>query len=87
MEAKLAFKFLVILPLILFADYLIMVLLGCTGCLFGAGDNYTCGTYCMIGKIILVVSGLFFLYLIFRDLKKLYQDRKNGKTGKEQESL
>jgi hypothetical protein len=87
MEAKLAFKFLVILPLILFVDYLILVLLGCTGCIFGAGDNFTCGIYCIIGKITFALSGLFFLYLIFHDLKKIYQERKNGKTGKEQESL
>jgi putative Mn2+ efflux pump MntP len=87
METKLAFKFLVVLPLILFIDYLIMVLFGCTSCFFSSEDSYICGTYCIIGKIILVISGLIFIMVIFPDLKKLFEVRKNGKTGKEQESI
>ena len=86
METKLAFKFLVVLPLIAFADYLVMAIMGCTGCLFGLGDDFTCGTFCLIGKIILVLSGIFFLYLIFPDIKKNLKRKIYGKTSKEQGS-
>jgi len=73
MEVKIAFKFLVVLPLIMFVDYLVMALLGCTGCLLGMGEGFTCGPYCIIGKIVLGLSAVFFLYLILRDIKKYYQ--------------
>lgn len=48
-----------------------MVLLGCASCLFGFGNDYFCGPYCIVGKIILGLSGMLFLFLIFPDLKKL----------------
>jgi hypothetical protein len=81
METKLAFKFLVVLPLLVFADYLVMAILGCTGCVLRLGDNFTCGTFCLTGKIILVLSGIFFLYLIFPDIKKILKRKLYGKTG------
>jgi hypothetical protein len=81
METKLSFKLLVILPLIAFADYVVIAILGCTGCLFGLGDDFTCGAFCLIGKIILALSGIFFLYLIFPDIKKILKGKLYGKTG------
>jgi hypothetical protein len=80
METKLAFKFLVVLPLIVFIDYLILVLFGCASCLFSSGDAYICGAYCILGKIILFISGLIFFMVIFPDLKKFFRVRENGKT-------
>jgi hypothetical protein len=83
MVTKLAIKFLVVLPLVAFADYLVMALMGCTGCWLGLGDDFTCGTFCLIGKIILVLSGIFFLYLIFPDIKMILKGKFYGKTSKE----
>jgi hypothetical protein len=83
METKLAFKVLVVLPLILFIDYLIMVFLGCTSCLFGSGEDYFCGTYCVIGKIILGISAVFFFSYIFPDVKKNLKGKKNGASAEE----
>ncbi len=87
MKTRLLFKFLVILPLFVFIDYLFMAILGCTGCLMGFGENFTCNVYCYIGKIILCLSGVFFIYLIFRDIKKYHQKTQYGTTGEKQESL
>jgi hypothetical protein len=69
-----------ILPLILFADYLLMVLLGCATCLFGFGDDFYCGPYCLLGKIILGLSGLFFIILISPDIAEMIKLMKNVKT-------
>jgi hypothetical protein len=83
METKILFKLLVVLPLILFADYLIMVLLGCASFLFGAGEDYMCGTYCVIGKIILGISAVFFFSYIFQDVKKIFKNKKYGTSTEE----
>ena len=79
MKTKLVIKLAVVLPLIIFVDYIVMSVLGCVSCFMGAGENYFCGTYCIIGKILALLSILFFLYLIFPEIKSLIV-RKHGKT-------
>jgi len=81
MKATLFIKFFLVLPLILFVDYLIMALLGCTTCLFGLGNEFYCGPFCHAGKIILALSALFFIYLIYPDLKNFFSARKNGTSA------
>jgi hypothetical protein len=71
MKSKLIIKLAVVLPLIIFVDYIVMSALGCISCFFGAGENYFCGIYCIIGKILAVFSIVFFLYLIFPEIKSL----------------
>jgi len=73
MKTSILFKLGVVLPIILFFDYLLMVLLGCATCLFGFGSDFYCGPYCIVGKIILGLSGFFFLFLIFPEIKQLYK--------------
>jgi len=77
MKASLFFKVLFILPLILFADYLLMALLGCSTCLFGLGDEFYCGPFCIAGKIILALSAVFFVYLVYPEIKALFRSKKN----------
>lgn len=72
-KAPLWIKFSIYLPAILLADYVAMAILGCTTCLFGIGDDFYCGGYCIIGKIILALSAAFFLYLLYPDIVKLYK--------------
>lgn len=86
MKSHLLIKIFVFLPLILFADYLLMALIGCSTCLFGVGEDYYCNTYCILGKTILVISALFFGYLIFPDIRKTLKTRKNGKTTEDKEN-
>ena len=69
MKTRLMLKFFLVLPLILFFDYLIMALLGCTTCLFGMDDNFYCSPFCITGKIILLLSLLFFLFLLRPEIK------------------
>jgi len=81
MNASLIVKLCIVLPLILFVDYIIMVLLGCATCLFGFGTNYFCNSYCIIGKIILGSSLVFFLFFILPDIRALFKMKKNGATA------
>jgi len=77
MKASFFIKLFFLLPLILFVDYILMALLGCTTCLFGFGDDFYCGTFCLAGKIILALSAIFFGYLIYPEIKALLQSKKN----------
>ena len=78
MKSKLIFKILVGLPVLILADYLVMVILGCTSCLFGFGENYYCGVYCIIGKGILLLSVFLFVWYIFPELKKVLRRHSNA---------
>lgn len=80
MKASIVLKVFFVLPLILFVDYILMVLIGCTGCLFGLGNDFYCGPYCIIGKIILGLSMLFFGYLLYPEIPQLFKSNKNAKT-------
>jgi hypothetical protein len=73
-------KVFVLLPFILFVDYLLMVLLGCASCLFGFGEEYYCGSFCLVGKILLVLSGAFFVFMVLPDIKTFISSKKHGKT-------
>jgi hypothetical protein len=85
MKASLFIKVFFVLPLILFVDYIFMALLGCSTCLFGLGNEFYCGPFCLVGKIILALSALFFGYLIYPDIKALINSRKNVKTAESKE--
>lgn len=80
MKTGLIIKLAIILPMVLFVDYLIMVFLGCTSCLLGFGHGYFCNVYCIIGKIILIVSAIFMGVLIYPDIKELVITSKHAKT-------
>ena len=75
MKASLWIKLFLVLPLIFLVDYVIMVLLGCSTCLFGFGEDYYCSGYCLIGKILLAASAAFFIYLIYPDLKRIFSKK------------
>ena len=81
MKASLFIKIFLILPLILLADYILMAILGCTTCLFGFGDEFYCGPFCLTGKIILALSALFFGYLLYPEIKGLFNHMNNVKTS------
>jgi hypothetical protein len=78
MKVSFLIKLFLVLPLILFFDYLLMAIIGCTTCLFGLGEEFYCGSFCLAGKIILALSALLFGYLIYPDLKAIFKPKKNG---------
>jgi len=71
MKPSFVVKLFLVLPLILLIDYVLMVIIGCATCLFGFGSGFYCGPYCLIGKIILILSAIFYGYLLFPEIKAL----------------
>jgi hypothetical protein len=80
MKVTFLFKIFVFLPVILFVDYLLMAIIGCTSCLFSLGDGFYCGPFCLAGKIILALSAIFFGYLIYPDIKAILKAKSNGSS-------
>lgn len=74
-------KSLVFLPLLFFVDYLIMMIIGCTTCLFGFTENFYSCTYCIIGKSLIAISLVVFTIIIFPDLKSLVKNLKLNKLS------
>lgn len=87
MKAAILIKVFLVFPLILLADYLVMAALGCSTCLFGLGDEFYCGPFCILGKIIIALSVVFFGYLIYRDVRKYRKAEQNGQASKKQENI
>jgi len=81
MKASIFVKVFFILPLIIFVDYILMAILGCTTCLFGFGNDYYCGSFCLAGKIILALSAIFFGYIFFPDFKAIFKSKQNGTSA------
>ncbi len=57
-------KLLLIIPSLLFLDWIIMVLVGSVSNIFGANDNFFCTIYCDFGIALLIATILFVVYLI-----------------------
>jgi hypothetical protein len=81
MKASIVIKVFFVLPLLIFVDYTLMAILGCTTCLFGLGEDFYCGSFCLAGKIILTLSAIFFGYIIFPDIKAIFKPKKNGASA------
>jgi hypothetical protein len=73
MKRTLIFKIVIGLPVVIFIDYLLMALLGCVSCLLGFGDDYFCTTYCLLGKVLLVLSAVLYGWFIFPEIMSLFQ--------------
>lgn len=80
MKASILIKVFLVLPLIFLFDYVLMVILGCSTCLFGFGKDFYCNTYCFIGKLNLALSAAFFIYLIYPDIRKLFKRSSDAQT-------
>ncbi len=81
MKTEILSKALLLLPAILFADFLFMTLLGCLTNRLGCGEEFYCGLYCVIGKGILLLSAIIFVYLLLQDSIKNRFFNKNAKTS------
>jgi len=83
MKTLFAIKVLLLIPLLLFVDYVVMILFGGVSNLFGCSDSFYCGPYCTIGKLVLGLSVVIFLFLTFQEIKVMDKTRWNGPTAKE----
>jgi hypothetical protein len=81
MKASILVKVFFVLPLLIFVDYILMAILGCTTCLFGLGEDFYCGSFCLAGKIILALSAIVFGYIILPDIKAIFKPKKNGASA------
>jgi len=79
MKTKLLLKIGFGLPLLIFVDYLLMAVLGCTACLFGFGDAWFCGPYCFLGKGLLLLSAILFILYIYPDVRNAFRKRASGR--------
>ena len=59
---EIVLKYVIILFVLLFVDYVILAILGCAACLLGAEESYFCNTYCYIFKIFVGVT--FGIYVV-----------------------
>ena len=66
-------KWMLIFSALLFADWIIMIILGCFSGLCRANNDYFCSVYCYIGISLLSITLLIIGYLIVKSyyLKKL----------------
>lgn len=63
---KILCKLLLAVPLVLFADWIIMILAGCFFGACNASDKFFCTVYCYFGIILVAVSLLLTFYFVFR---------------------
>jgi len=80
MKTKLFLKIFIALPLVIFIDYVLMAILGCVSCLFGFGDSYFCGSYCLLGKGLLLLSAVLFGWYLYPDIRKLFQAKNHANS-------
>ncbi len=57
-------KMLLIIPVLFFMDWIIMTVLGCTSCFWGAGSVFYSTFYYNFGVALMVLTFLFIAYLI-----------------------
>jgi len=74
-------KILIVLPILVFVNYVLMAIVGCTASGFGCENSFYCGVYCVIGKLFLVLTVIFFFFFIFQDLKNIFNIQKNVPTS------
>ena len=56
-------RILIILPLLLFLDWIAMVLFGCLASLCGADEAFYCSVFCKAGIVLLSLTVLFAVIL------------------------
>jgi len=71
-----AVKSLVIIPLIAFVDYFIMILVGCSSCVFRFSNNFYECTFCKIGKVVLLLSVLAYTLILFFEIRMFFRNKK-----------
>lgn len=80
MKTSFLFKVLLGLPLILLVDWVLMTIFGFGASLMGAENDFYCGTYCFIGKGVLLLSAVLFLSLFLPEIKQFFIHKKHAPT-------
>ncbi len=61
-------KMLLVIPLLLFLDWIVMVVAGSFSNICGAGDDFFCTIYCYFGIALLGSTFLFIFYMAFKQI-------------------
>ena len=64
-------KSIVLTSFLLFIDFLLMVVIGCTTCALGVADNFYECTFCNIGKFVLLISFVLLIAALYPDIRSL----------------
>ena len=67
-------KVLLLLPFLLFLDWIIMVMFGCFASFCGAGNKFYCSVFCKVGIVLLSMTVLFVIVWLFRKRKQAEKD-------------
>lgn len=67
MKNAMMFRICFIIPLIIFIDYVVMILIGSVAHVVGCGYGFYCGAFCILGKVLL---GLSVILILFPEIKE-----------------
>ncbi len=71
MKNHILIKVMLVLPLIIFVDYVFMAVVGGGASILGFGESFYCGAYCSIGIGVVLASVVLFIFVLLPDLKKI----------------
>lgn len=63
-------KVFIFLPVLLFIDWIIMVIFGCFASVCGADNTFYCSVFCKVGIVLLSLTVIFVVWLIVNKKKK-----------------
>lgn len=66
-----ALKSIFLLSVIVMVDYLLMILVGCISDYAGCTTTYFECTFCTIGKFVIAISAIVFMFLMMHDFKSI----------------
>jgi len=73
MKAKIL-MYMMIFSVILFIDYVLLVVIGCTACAAGAKESFYCIVFCNLAKFLIVATTLLpFAIAAYRSIKTYNQ--------------
>lgn len=67
---KAVIKWLLIFSALLFADWVLMILLGCLSGICQVDERFYCSVYCVIGKVLLASTAGLVIYLLIKFISK-----------------
>lgn len=71
-----------VLPVVCFSCYILMAIVGCVAGFFHCGNDFYCGPFCLIGKIIGGFAVFLFFFSILPDIKAFLNIRKHASSKK-----
>jgi len=69
---SLTLKLLFLTTVIAFVDYLIMIVVGCAGGIFGFGNHFYECTFCYIGQALFLISIASIGVILYQDFKATF---------------